>query len=340
MHSVTQPCRKVTIDGYLRSGNINVETDALGNAAALDVYKFLTLVMEDGRKLIDHIQEDSELAVSLLDVQPEAYQMLKDGFLSMIKPNKEAITSSKIKQVYFPVLDSYHQLSLLTPSGILYELKKRVDNLRFSEEVKTSREQRRNNNYSETGFSDLYGITTIAYGGTKPQNISVFNNQNGGKAHLLLSMPPQLKRRDIRFPKHDFFHESLHFYEYREVFDSLNKLFKIDYNNIHIREGRDNHLQDLVDRIVDKMWSVRAVCQEQYRPEYSQLKPHQKIWLCDEYQQSRQDEDEWLDKLCHEISRWIITTYEKFWGKHTSKLGEAERLHIHNIANKDREALR
>ena len=30
-------------DGFLRSGNLDVELDALGNAAALDVYKFLTL---------------------------------------------------------------------------------------------------------------------------------------------------------------------------------------------------------------------------------------------------------------------------------------------------------
>ena len=32
-------------DGYLRTGNAQVQGDALGNAAALDVYKFLTLEM-------------------------------------------------------------------------------------------------------------------------------------------------------------------------------------------------------------------------------------------------------------------------------------------------------
>jgi len=39
-------------DGYLRSGNVVVEIDALGNAAVLDVYKFLTLEMEDHKKLL------------------------------------------------------------------------------------------------------------------------------------------------------------------------------------------------------------------------------------------------------------------------------------------------
>ena len=33
-------------DGFLRSGNVDVAADALGNAAALDVYKFLMLVMD------------------------------------------------------------------------------------------------------------------------------------------------------------------------------------------------------------------------------------------------------------------------------------------------------
>ncbi|TOM54914.1 type I-F CRISPR-associated protein Csy1, partial [Vibrio parahaemolyticus] len=39
-------------DGFLRSGNVSVEVDALGNAAALDVYKFLSLEMADRRSLL------------------------------------------------------------------------------------------------------------------------------------------------------------------------------------------------------------------------------------------------------------------------------------------------
>lgn len=329
-------------DGYLRSGNVVVETDALGNAAVLDVYKFLTLEMADSRKLIEHIQEDSELAVGLLTIQTESYETLKNGFLEMIESadNSATITSSKIKQVYFPVIDDYHQLSLLSNSGMVYELRKRIDNMRFSDEVKELREEKRNNTYSERGFSELYNLTTIGYGGTKPQNISVLNNQNGGKAHLLQSVPPTLQKRNIHFPKQNFFRESFRYYEYREVFDALHKLFKTDYNNVRIREGRDYRLQDLMDRIIDKMWAVRAVFKEQYRSEDSQLKLHQRIWLCEEFQHTREEENNWLEKLCKEISSWIIRTYEKLLGKQAYKLGESERLHIHDIVTENREALR
>lgn len=330
------------VDGYLRSGNVVVEMDALGNAATLDVYKFLTLEMEDTRRLIVHIQEDTDLAIQLLTIKTETYQTLKNGFLSMIAPKDNAIsiTSSKIKQVYFPIQEDYHLLSLLSHSGMIYELKKRIDFIRFSEEVKELRAQSRANTFSEKGFSELYNITTIGYGGTKPQNISVLNNQNGGKSHLLISMPPVINKQNTSFPKYNFFNESFRFYDYRDSFDALHKLFKLQYNNQDIRAGRDRHLQQIIDNIIDKMWAVRAVCKEQYRAENTHLKPHQKIWLCDEYQQNREEENDWLDKLCKEISSWIILTYEKSWGKQTIKLGEAERAHIYDTLYKDREVLR
>lgn len=109
---------------------------------------------------------------------------------------------------------------------------------------------------------------------------------------------------------------------------------------MHIREGRDYRIQDLMERIIDKMWKVRAVSKEQYRSENSQLKVHQKIWLCEEFSQLREVENEWLDELCNEISSWIIRTYEKLLGKQAFKLGEEERLHIYGIVTKNKEALR
>lgn len=330
-------------DGFLRSGNVPTETDALGNAAALDVYKFLTLKMEDSRKLVEHIQADSDLAKSLLTVQTEQYQILKDGFLAiMASADKDnAITSSKVKQVYFPV-DSkkYHILSLLSNSGIIYELRSRIDEIRFSETAKEGRKQKRNNEYFEQGFSEIYNLTTIGYGGTKPQNISVLNNQHGGKAHLLPTIPPTLQKRNIRFPRHNFFGESFRYFECRDIFQALHKLFLTDYNNKRIREGRDYRLQDLMERIIARMWAVREVAAEQYRRENSDLKPHQRTWLCEEFRQLREEEDAWLDKLCKEITAWIIRTYEKVLGRQALKLDESIRLHVYGIVAENREDLR
>jgi len=300
--------------------------------------------MYDSRKLIEHIQTNSDLAKKLLTIQTEGYETLRNGFLAMMESDAqcEVITSSKIKQIYFPVTnDNYHQLSLLTNSGIVYELKKRIDAIRFSDDSKEGRSLKRNGNYSEKGFSEIYNLTIIGYGGTKPQNISVLNNQNSGKSYLLPSIPPILYKRSILFPKHNFFGESFRYYECRDIFEALHKLFKTDYNNKRIRESRDYRLQDAMERIIDKMWAVRGVADEQYRPENSKLKSHQRIWLCPEFRQNREKDETWLNKLCKEITAWIIHAYEKLLGKQALKLDESIRLHIHDkIVAQNREALR
>ncbi len=110
---ITNP--KSSNDGFLRSGNVQVPADALGNAAALDVYKFLSIITDDGKSLLSHLEEDSDLAKALFTIKSQDYEVLKNGFLAMTQSDSEIVTSSKIKQVYFPVADDYHQLSILTP---------------------------------------------------------------------------------------------------------------------------------------------------------------------------------------------------------------------------------
>ena len=329
------------IDGFLRSGNVVVDTDALGNAAALDVYKFLTLEMTDGQQLLTHIQNDSQLAAQLLTLKEVSYTELKAGFVAMAESGSENVTSSKIKQVYFPVAEDYHQLSILTNSGMLYQLRKRIDNLRFNDEVKVLRELRKKNEFSEQGFAEIYGLTTIGYGGTKPQNISVLNNQNGGKAHLLSSLPPQIEKRTIHFPRSNFFSESFRPYEYKDVFQALHRIFKIDYkNNKKLRNSRDARIHEVMDKIIAKMWAIRSISELQYNSEISQLTRVQKIWLHHEFIEERENTDEWLDTLVNEISSWFASTYKTVMGKQAVMLGEEERLHFLRMITQHKEALR
>ncbi|WP_413482873.1 type I-F CRISPR-associated protein Csy1 [Morganella psychrotolerans] len=188
-------------DGFLRSGNIQTEPDALGNAAALDIYRFLMLKMQDNRTLLTHIDEESPLAKSLLSHGD--YHVLRNDFLRVITERKQAITSSKIKQVYFPVFDNtagdnYHLLSVLTPSGLLFELRRRIEFILWSAGNKTEKNKHQNNERNTESFRTIYGITVIRFGGSKPQNISVLNNDNAGKACLLLSVPPGFKCQEIQ----------------------------------------------------------------------------------------------------------------------------------------------
>ncbi len=332
-------------DGFLRSGNVDVVADALGNAAALDVYKFLMLVMEDGQNLIQHLEQDSDLAVKFFtlakDEGPLSYQSLKDGFLTMTSAGNEKVTSSKIKQVYFPLNNEgdYHQLSLLTASGILFEQRKRIDGIRFGDEIKIAREKKKVNQ-EHGAYKEIYNLTTIGYGGTKPQNISVLNNQNGGKAHMFMSAPPQLKNRDTHFPSVDFFSQSIRYFHCKYQFQQLHVLYQRDDNNMHIRAERDDFYQSVIDYVIEKMWQVRDVASEQYREESNHLPKAQKIWLCDQYEEQRMLHDDCLDTILKGLTAFLFHGYEKILGKKVIKLGDAEYKHMQSIVTKNKEALR
>ncbi len=88
------------------------------------------------------------------------------------------------------------------------------------------------------------------------------------------------------------------------------------------------------------MWAVRSVSEEQYYSDGSTLSKHQKIWLCEEFKQEREEEDAWLDKLTKEISSWITRSYEKVMGKQAIKLGKEALLKIAEIVAQNKEALR
>ncbi|MBE4586270.1 type I-F CRISPR-associated protein Csy1 [Vibrio navarrensis] len=333
---------KPRIDGFLRSGNVSVEQDALGNAAALDVYKFLSLEMSDQRSLLVHIEQESDLARQLLDIPSCEYQALRDGFLKMIDSDQAPVSSSKIKQVYFPIADGeYHLLSLLTHSGHLFELRKRLDALRFGDAVKEARECKKTNHFHPAGYQEIFGLTTIGFGGTKPQNISVLNNQNAGKAHLLVSIPPELTPRDIRLPRTDFFKESFTAWQAKEVLEALHRLFQTDYNNVNLRDGRDYRIQQYVDLVIEKMWQVRLFL-EAYSGELSSALPlEQKIWLYPEFADLRHQEDEWLDKIIRHIARGLINHYSR--SKVITSpitLADQELLAIEKVVASNKENLR
>lgn len=333
---------KPRIDGFLRSGNVSVEPDALGNAAALDVYKFLSLEMSDQRSLLVHIEQESELARQLLDIPSCEYQALRDGFLKMVDSDQASVSSSKIKQVYFPIADGeYHLLSLLTHSGHLFELRKRLDALRFGDAVKEARECKKTNHFHPAGYQEIFGLTTIGFGGTKPQNISVLNNQNAGKAHLLASIPPELTPRDIRLPRTDFFKESFNAWQAKEVLEALHRLFLTDYNNINLRDGRDYRIQQYVDLVIAKMWQVRLFL-EAYSGELSSALPlEQKVWLYPEFAEQRHQEDEWLDKITRHIARGFINHYTRSKViANPVTLADHELLAIEKVVASNKENLR
>jgi len=326
-------------DGFIRTGNSKVPFDMHINAANLKTFKFVSLLYRQ-KPLLEYVKNSNTLIFKqLFGVSDHKAETWIKNFSACLN-NGDTKTNQHVRQVYFRVKDNYHLLSVLTPSGLVFSLKEKIDSINYRSPTAYSGEKlKKDKKYSEFGYSTIPGLTVTRHGGEHPKNICGLNNTHQSY-YLLPSAPPDLEKRQIHFPKQNFFVESFRYSECREVFNALHKLFKTEYNNLSIREGIAYRLQDLMDRIIDRMWAVRAVSIEQYRPEDSKLKLHQKIWLCDGFQQTREEENNWLDGLSKEIAGWVIRTYEEVMSKQAYKLGESDRLRVYDIATQNREALR
>lgn len=329
-------------DGYLRSGNIVYELDVFGNAAAMDVYKFLTLTMDDGRAVLTHLEEDTPMIKALFTLPTATYESLKHDFIRIKQLDDVIKTDHLVKQVYFPTKDGYHLLSVLTPSGLLTQVKSRIDILRFSEETKEAKESRKKNEFHAIGFDDIFELTVTAFGGTKPQNISVLNKQNAGRAYLLASSPPTFKKRHVRLPTHNFFRNSLHARQFKETFQPLDKLIRSGLNNHHVREGIQNSLKYIIDQALQRVFRVRAYGMGWSKTAHYQSLPlAQCIWLDDAYLQQRIDQIDWLGNIVADFARWILDTYEYLFKETCTRLSDHElrevRSIVHHAVNSDSE---
>lgn len=323
-------------DGYLRSGNVDYPLDVFGNAAAMDVFKFLSLTLTEGQTILEGLEQEHQVLKQWISDSSLDFNSLRSTFL-LIKPSEQAARTDRlVKQVYFPIeKDTYHLLSILTPSGLITRLKKQIDAMRFSDATKQAKEQRKNNQLDDVGYSDIYDLTVTAYGGTQPQNVSVLNSQNAGRAYLLPSMPPVFEKRKVRLPSRDFFSQCLYRKQFQIQFADLHKQMRLDLdgsgqrvNNIHIRRKIKRIIQDIIQDILyiafcirknDNGWSEAA--------HYQNLFLAQRIWLDDFYLEQREVNDEWRDEISRQIAKWILHGYENVIAN-ASMLGTGELIEV------------
>ena len=315
-------------DGYVRTGNVSYPLDVFGSAAAIDVYKFLALSLSDGKTVLEHLEQETALAQQLLSQAPSVpVSELTSQFLTIKASETQVKTDGLVKQVYFPVDGAYHLLSILTPSGMLTEFKERIDAMRFSDASKEAREARKHQLYHAQGFNDILDLTVTVYGGSKPQNISVLNNQNSGRSYLLPCKPPKLDHRATRLPSRDFFKQTLFVRDFDVYFKSLFELMALDINNMHIRAGIRKVLHKIVDEVMYRAFCVREFAGGWSQTEHYQALPKaQQLWLDAALLEKRLEDDEWQEAIAKALRQWLAGEIER--RQNHIKLGDAEQLYL------------
>lgn len=327
-------------DGFLRSGNAKVDNDVFGNAASLDVYKFLNLRLSDGYTVLEHLERSTDYIRKVLTIKSQTYDETRDRLLLIKSVSNAQISSDLVKQVYFPVADKYHLLSILTASGLMFSLHEKVQNIKFSEKAKDARKCRRENSHHQNGFDDLYNLAMIAYGGTKPQNISVLNSENGGKSYLFTCLPPEPNKDYKHLPTFNFFSQTIWPKKYSDSFLSLHKLLNLDVNNLHVRQGRDNIIEFVTNEIIEEVWLIRQTKAGWTASErFAALPKYQKIMLDEAMSEERTLDENLVDQFVYEMARWFINSYKKILGDEALPFHDDELRHIQKLIHNSKENL-
>lgn len=175
--------------------------DVVGNAAALDVFKFLKLEVE-GRRLLDWIRAgDPDLRAALHEDAGVAADWMR-AFNGLVRRDAKPTSHALAKQVYWLVGENaaedahYHLLQPQFPSSLAQAVHTDIQEARFGEANKLARQARRIKEPHEGVYRDYRNLVARKLGGTKPQNISQLNSERAGVNYLLASLPPPRWERE------------------------------------------------------------------------------------------------------------------------------------------------
>ncbi|MCH4166615.1 MAG: type I-F CRISPR-associated protein Csy1 [Megasphaera sp.] len=334
---------EVQKDGYVYTANVRCKPDVITSSAAyLQTAKLLFLKLEDGESVFTHLQENSEWIRQDFSHVSVDYETIRQQFLQAKGSHVPDQSDERLRQIYFPVgVGTYHLLSVMPASGMLMEMKYRI---RKMEHQAREARNKKGEKYGQT-YERIQGLTEVGMGGTKPQNISVAINNEGGRVYMLPSEPPQLQYRNVVRPHRDFFVETLKIWNFRESFEKLHhEILLVQQNNIKIRDWRDSIIEEqIIDEMFLRVYQLRELGEGwSNRTEYMTLPQAQKIWLDDYYRHLRKTENTWLTDVAETFSYWAIRTYERLMKKKAFVLGPAERQKFKVAAVKmlkeDREA--
>lgn len=307
--------RETESDGnYLDTASLSsVATDAVGNAAALDVAKLLQTDV-GGDSLLACLKRGDHRSLKALADNDAQLALWVAGFSQALAPSQP--TSHKLaKQIYFPVADDYHLLCPLFATSLTQAMHEKLIAARFGEEAKAIREAHRAKKWHPQPDVRYPNLAEMHFGGTKPQNISALNSSRGGRAWLLPCLPPAWmnlqrapqNRRSIFATRGEFNHAA------SGIIASMTFLLKatVERNNIRIRSARAQY----VDELIDLLFMQASAFQQEKWQGWSQHCPemplHQQLWLdpwrskTDEAFRLERDKDDWQTGVADDFARWL-----------------------------------
>lgn len=309
--------------GYLTTSSVGQRQDMVvdGGAAFSALASVLMRPLSDGKTVLAHFQEDTPLIREEVASHGIDYEDLRRKILAIKSPVLPESSDPALRQIYFPVgNDAYHLLSLMPSTTTLTAIRDAVrDRQRQGRESRDKKVENYGQNYTVIPHS-----VKVAFGGSKPQNISCLNDLSG--MYMLPSVPPLLAPRKLRLPRRDFFFNTIPRDWQKELF-------------LHLRDWMKNeHLPRLVVKeaireiLVELAGSIQLLAgQLQGAPlgwsDTGNLPEAQKLWLDAKYAAAREENLDWTDEIAMDFARWITKAYKRHaqLKKDTTPFGDAEQ---------------
>lgn len=287
------------------------EADVVGNAAALDVYKFLKLEY-GGRALLGLAMEaDPDLGSALTD-DPNTARAWMVAFAGLTASRSKFTSHTLAKQIYWPVGSDphddsgYHLLAPLYPTSLVHRFYLTLQEDRFGEPAKAAREARKANAWHERPVREYPNLAVQKLGGTKPQNISQLNSERRGENCLLASLPPVWQSLKIKplLNVDSLFKVFGSRREVRTFAEHLRRFLEADpARNKEARHRRDELVDALLDELMqftaevhtlDAGWSADPQCD---------LPPHQCAWL--DPDATGVTQGDLIDRIASDFANWL-----------------------------------
>lgn len=291
-------------------------SDVVGNAAALDVNKFLRLEV-DGKSILARATEGDSALEAAFSSDAALAQSWMNAFSQITMRKADLASHTLAKQVYWPLGNNeYHLLAPLFPTSLIHVVWTTVRNDRFSDSAREARTARNNGVTHPHGYREYPNIAVQKFGSNKPQNISQLNSERYGENYLLPSLPPQWQSDPVRPPlRVGSIFEG--WFDHRTEVRNLVRILR-DYltsvqsvNNIRIRNKRAELVAYIRDELMyfaselydlDAGWSRQKDCQ---------LNIDEQCWLDpkraqfdEEFARIRARED-WQDRVCRRFANWL-----------------------------------
>lgn len=323
LSSPGNPAAGATVVGSHVLGD-KAAADVVGNAAALDVYKFLCISV-DGRSLLDRaIGRDPALAEALSEDPAQAAEWMA-AFAGLPEPKGSPASHKLAKQLYWPLGNgTYHLLAPLFSSSLSQAVHDQINPDLFSEEAELAKQAWKKHIYCDRAYRYYPNLVLQKFGGDNPQNISLLNvrrngaNRKSGSNFLLASVPPIWQSPAIRPPLKAETVFARYFERRREV-RRLSEALR-DYlrrvadarNNIRIRGTRADLVTDLCGEVLHMAAELRTYLTPGWTagPE-CRLNLAEQCWLdparsqLDEAFATQFRRDDWKDEVCLRFGNWL-----------------------------------